>query len=349
MSDNAIEIRDATLAFPMRQKRNSIFKLSKKKSISTSKKGNNHTKQNTIVDFGSTPITWPVVENAEIYRFLLRNYTIGEIVLKPELYGNKYLLDWKDREKDNEYWYRIQYKMDDDEWRDLEPYKKLVQPEPREIVIEESTRKKSKKFFRAIDSLSLNVKRGEIVGIIGKNGCGKSTLMRMIGGIYSPDSGYVRTFGKVTLLIGLGVGFENQMTGRENIMLTGSIYGMKKETLKDLLPNIIEYSGINPDFIDQPLRTYSSGMRSRLGFSIVSFMEPEILLLDEVMSAGDYDFKKKSQKRIMEMVNSNSTAVIVSHDPGLLSRICDKVYAMNDGKIVSDGDIGTAISIYESS
>jgi ABC-type polysaccharide/polyol phosphate transport system ATPase subunit len=194
------------------------------------------------------------------------------------------------------------------------------------------------RWFRALDGLNLHVSPGEVVGIIGPNGGGKSTLLRVIAGIYAPDEGRVLTRGRVTLLSGVGTGFQRDLTGRENIHLTGSIHGFE----------VITFAGIG-DFIDQPLRTYSSGMRARLGFSIISHMEPDILLLDEVMSVGDHDFKTRSRKRIEEMVQGDATVVIVSHSVSLLRQQCDRVHCLVDGKLVTDGDKEAAFECYHRS
>ena len=165
----------------------------------------------------------------------------------------------------------------------------------REIVTGR-VKKKSTRLFRALEKISLDVKKGEVVGLMGANGSGKSTLLRVIAGIYAPDEGSVRVRGRVTLLAGIGTGFQLDLTGRENIMLTGSIYGYSKMEISKMEEEIIEFSGIR-EFIDQPIRTYSAGMRARLGFAIVSNLEPDILLLDEVMSVGDTDFRQKSRNK----------------------------------------------------
>jgi ABC-type polysaccharide/polyol phosphate transport system ATPase subunit len=202
-------------------------------------------------------------------------------------------------------------------------------------------------WHRALDGLDLTVNRGEVVGIIGPNGSGKSTLLRVIGGIYAPDEGTVRTRGRITLLAGVGTGFNRELTGRENIMLTGSIFGFDYKQMTEMSPSIIDFSGIG-DFIDEPLRTYSSGMRARLGFSIVSHMEPNILLLDEVMSVGDHDFRKRSRARIEEMVRGDATVVIVSHSANLLRDICDRIFYLENGRFETDGDKESAIEQYQS-
>jgi len=203
------------------------------------------------------------------------------------------------------------------------------------------------RWYRALNRVDLQVNRGEVIGIIGPNGSGKSTMLRMIGGIYAPDEGTVRTRGRVTLLAGIGTGFQQDLTGLENIMLTGSIFGFDEKALKELTPDIIEFSGIG-DFIDYPIRTYSSGMRARLGFSIVSHMEPDILLLDEVMSVGDHDFRQRSRERIEEMVRGDATVVIVSHSVSILDGLCDRVFGLSDGQLVTDGDKEEAFAFYRS-
>ena len=207
-------------------------------------------------------------------------------------------------------------------------------------------KEKSSKYFRATDNISLGIKRGEVFGIIGPNGAGKSTILKIMAGIYAPDKGSLSVKGQVSLLAGLGAGFQRNMTGQENIFLSGSIYGMSKLELTELMPSIVEYAGIG-DFIDQPLRTYSSGMRARLAFSLTSHISPEILLIDEVLSVGDSSFKEKSMSRIMEMVKGDATVVMVSHNAEVLREICDRVVCLNNGKIdtISD-DINEVILRY---
>ncbi len=201
-------------------------------------------------------------------------------------------------------------------------------------------------WHRAVNNLDLTVKRGEVVGILGPNGSGKSTLLRVIAGIYAPDEGTVRTRGRITLLAGVSAGFNRELTGSENIMLMGSIFGFSNQEMIDMSPSIIAFSGIE-EFINEPLRTYSSGMRARLGFSIVSHMEPNILLLDEVMSVGDHDFRKRSRTRIEEMVRGHATVVIVTHSPALIRDLCDSAYCLDKGRFVTDGEVEDAIERYQ--
>ena len=200
-------------------------------------------------------------------------------------------------------------------------------------------------WHRAINEVELSIKSGEVIGLMGPNGSGKSTLLRVIAGIYAPDEGIVRTRGRVTLLSGVGTGFNKDLTGRENIMLTGSIYGFSSQQMREMSPSIIEFSGIG-DFIDEPLRAYSSGMRARLGFSIVSHMDPDILLLDEVMSVGDYDFRQRSRARIEEMVKGHATVVIVSHSRVLIRELCDRAYCIEKGRFTTNGNIKDTIEKY---
>lgn len=216
----------------------------------------------------------------------------------------------------------------------------------REIVTGR-VKKKSTRLFRALEKISLDVKKGEVVGLMGANGSGKSTLLRVIAGIYAPDEGSVQVRGRVTLLAGIGTGFQLDLTGRENIMLTGSIYGYSKMEISKMEEEIIEFSGIG-EFIDQPIRTYSAGMRARLGFAIVSNLEPDILLLDEVMSVGDTDFRQKSRNKIEQLIKGDATVVIVSHSKSIIKSMCDRVFAIEDGKIITDGSIETALEYYES-
>ncbi len=217
-----------------------------------------------------------------------------------------------------------------------------------EFITGRFRRKKSKeKSFRAVNKVNLEINKGEVIGLIGPNGSGKSTLLRIISGIYAPDEGVLTVRGKTTLLAGVGTGFQGDLTGRENIMLSGSIHGFRQDEVKKLEEDIIEFSGIR-DFIDDPIRTYSAGMRARLGFAIISNLEPDILLLDEVMSVGDHEFKKKSRARIEELIKGDATVVIVSHTKSIIKSLCSKVYAISNGKIVTDGDIESAFEFYES-
>ena len=202
------------------------------------------------------------------------------------------------------------------------------------------------KYFRALDNVSLQIPRGEVFGIIGPNGAGKSTILRIMAAIYAPDKGRVKINGRVVLLAGLGAGFQRNLTGRENIRLSASIYGLKKGEVTELEDSIIGYAGIGL-FIEKPLRTYSSGMKSRLAFSIASHLEPEILLIDEVLAVGDSAFREKSKRRIMNMVKGDTTVILVSHSEGTLRDLCDRAACFSEGKIdVVSEDINHVIERY---
>jgi len=209
--------------------------------------------------------------------------------------------------------------------------------------------KKSKSSdFLALDKVGFSVNKGEVLGIIGRNGCGKSTLLRIIAGIFTPDEGQCKSSGKISLLAGLGTGFTGHLTGRQNAFLYGSILGNDEKIMKGLMPEIITFSELE-SFIDEPLRTYSAGMKARLGLAVASALNPEILLIDEVLGVGDPVFKEKSKAKILDMVAGAGTVVLVSHSFGLMTSICDRVIHMSEGKICFDGNPKEAIeSYYES-
>lgn len=219
---------------------------------------------------------------------------------------------------------------------------------PKKKSISQILRRSVTSSFLALDNVSLSVERGEVVGIIGRNGCGKSTLLRIIAGIFSPDQGYCRSAGKISLLAGLGTGFTGHLTGRENAFLYGSILGHEQTVMKELMEEIISFSELE-SFIDEPLRTYSAGMKARLGLAVASALNPEILLIDEVLGVGDPVFKEKSKKKILDMVSEAGTVVIVSHSFGLMTSICDRVIHMSDGKIKFVGQPKEAIASYYAS
>ncbi len=204
-----------------------------------------------------------------------------------------------------------------------------------------------KTHLRALDKVDLRIQQGEILGIIGPNGAGKSTILRVIAGVYSPDGGIVKTRGKCVLLAGIGTGFQSNLTGRENIRLNGSIMGLSDNEIIERIDKIIEFSEI-PDFIDQPIRTYSMGMKARLGFAIAAHLEPEILLIDEVMAVGDAAFQKKCNDRIQEMVSGDTTLIIVSHNMSTVKSFCDRAICIHEGIIHTSGEgVDNAIQAYQ--
>ena len=191
--------------------------------------------------------------------------------------------------------------------------------------------------FVAVKGISFYVREGEILGIIGKNGCGKSTTLNALAGIFSPDSGTIDLHGHSISLLSIGVGFQREMTGRENITLSGMLLGFSEEQVKEKEAEIVEFAELG-DFIDMPVRTYSSGMYSKLAFSITAILETDIMLIDEVLSVGDQKFKKKSYEKMKSLIsNRERTVVIVSHSLDTIADLCDKVMWMHEGKLIEIG------------
>lgn len=202
-------------------------------------------------------------------------------------------------------------------------------------------------YFTAIKGISFDVPKGQILGIIGTNGSGKSTLLRTIAGIYCPDQGSVDIFDNTISLLALGVGFQKKLSGRENILLSGMLLGFSEEYVNSKMDEIIEFADIG-DFIDRPVDTYSSGMYSKLAFSITSTLETDILLVDEVLSVGDSRFKKKSYQRMRELIeDKNRTVVIVSHSMKALVELCNNILWIDQGEIVMYGPAQDVIEVYE--
>ncbi|HHU84633.1 MAG TPA: ABC transporter ATP-binding protein [Clostridiales bacterium] len=208
-------------------------------------------------------------------------------------------------------------------------------------------KEKKVKKFDAIKGISLTIKKGQIVGLIGKNGSGKSTLLRAVANIFKADAGTIDTCGNTVQLMSIGVGFQNDLSGRENIYLSGMLLGYTKEYINEQLDNIIEFSELG-DFIDQPVRTYSSGMYSKLAFSITSTLESDIILVDEVLSVGDVNFRKKSYARLKEMINQeDKTVLIVSHNSNTIRELCSHAVWLNDGILKMTGEVNEVVDAYE--
>ena len=202
---------------------------------------------------------------------------------------------------------------------------------------------------RAVNNVSFSIKRGEAVAIFGKNGAGKSTILKMITGVTFPTSGEINVKGRVSALLELTSGFDTEFTGRENIYLKGRILGLKEEEIKKLEPSIVEFAELE-EYIDQPVRTYSSGMKARLGFSVNVNIEPEILIVDEALSVGDESFKKKCTKKINEIIEKdNVTLLFVTHSTGVAKEFCTRGIVMKKGKLVCDTNIDEAIEKYKES
>ena len=200
--------------------------------------------------------------------------------------------------------------------------------------------------FWALQNVSFTLNKGDRLGILGLNGAGKSTLLKVIAGVYKPTAGTVKKYGKIAPMLELGAGFDPQYTGRENIFLYGAVLGFSKEFLKSKYDEIVAFSELEK-FIDVPLKNYSSGMRARLGFSIATIVEPEILILDEVLSVGDAKFRKKSEARIMSMFDKGVTVLFVSHSLEQVKRLCNKAIILEHGKLVASGEVEEVAKIYE--
>lgn len=203
------------------------------------------------------------------------------------------------------------------------------------------------KIFKAVKGVSFEVPKGQILGICGKNGSGKSTLLRAISGIFSPDSGSINLHGNSISLLSIGVGFQKQLTGYENIFLSGMLLGYSKEQIEAKIDDIIEFSDLG-DFIYRPVRSYSSGMHSKLAFSITAILETDIMLIDEVLSVGDIHFKEKSYNKMKELIsNEDRTVVIVSHNSNTIKELCNKVIWLHEGLIKDQGDPKVIMDKYE--
>ena len=199
--------------------------------------------------------------------------------------------------------------------------------------------------FWALSDINLTVRRGESLGVIGPNGSGKSTLLRIMARIAPPTQGRVTVRGRISALLELGAGFHPQISGRENAILNAVLLGLSLKETREVLPEIIEFSELG-DFIDQPMRTYSSGMYVRLGFAVAVHTQPEILLVDEVLAVGDVEFQRKCLSHIEKLRAKNVTIVFVSHDLMTVARFCDRVILMDHGRISFEGDAGAVIHEY---
>lgn len=205
---------------------------------------------------------------------------------------------------------------------------------------------KKKKTFWALKNITLDVYKGEVLGVLGRNGAGKSTLLSLLSGIISQNKGtVVQKVSKVSLL-SLQTGFIQYLSGRKNIILSGMFLGLRKKELEDKMDEIIEFSELH-NFIDQPVSTYSSGMKARLGFATAIHMDPDILLIDETLGVGDRAFKEKSSAYMKNKIkNSETTAILVSHSENLIREVCDRACVISDGEICYEGDVEKAIETH---
>jgi len=200
--------------------------------------------------------------------------------------------------------------------------------------------------FWALKGITFEIKKGEVIGIIGHNGAGKSTLLKVISGILKPTTGTVKISGSIVPLLELGSGFDMNLTGRENIFLNGAILGYSKDFLNEKYDEIVEFSELGK-FIDMPIRNYSSGMLSRLAFSIATVVNPEILIVDEILAVGDEDFQRKSRARMMELMSGGTTVLFVSHGLEQIREICNRVIWLEHGEIKAIGETQTVCDMYQ--
>lgn len=220
-----------------------------------------------------------------------------------------------------------------------DPYMKIGQPNIHSV-------KSDTGFVWALQDISFNVNQGDVVGIIGKNGSGKSTLLKILSRITAPTKGEIRTKGRIASLLEVGTGFHDDLTGRENIYMNGAILGMTKQEINSKLDEIVDFSGIEK-YIDTPVKRYSSGMKVRLGFAVAAFLEPEILLVDEVLAVGDAEFQKKAIGKMQSVsTDEGRTVLFVSHNMNSMLQLCNRGIILNEGQCIFDGNVVDAVNQY---
>jgi ABC-type polysaccharide/polyol phosphate transport system ATPase subunit len=226
-------------------------------------------------------------------------------------------------------------------------YRTSLEKKPtfKSTVVRLGRRERTVREIEAVKDVSLQVRRGSVVGILGANGAGKSTLVRTMAGILPPTSGRVEVQGRVSTLLALGVGFDKDLTGRQNVRLGGLASGLTREQLESKYEDIVAFAELE-DFMDMPMRTYSSGMYGRLGFSVAVTMEPDILIIDEALSVGDARFRKKSAARMKELCGGGRTIVLVSHALGTIQELCDWSVWMHKGELQMQGEPQEVIDAY---
>ena len=208
------------------------------------------------------------------------------------------------------------------------------------------SKKKEKNEFWALSDINFEVKKGQVIGFIGNNGAGKSTLLKIIAGVMKPTKGNVEIYGNICPMIELGAGFDMDLTARENIYLNGAVLGYSKNFIKEKFDEIVDFSELK-DFLDVPVRNFSSGMVARLAFSIATVVDPEILIVDEILSVGDLAFQQKSEKKMKELINGGTTVLFVSHSINQIKELCDKVIWLQKGKIFKMGNSEEICTEYE--
>ena len=219
-------------------------------------------------------------------------------------------------------------------------------PTLKSTVLKLGRRQKVVREIKALKDVSFEVPEGQVLGVVGANGAGKSTLMRTVAGILPPNSGRVEVHGRVSTLLALGVGFNRKMTGRQNVVLGGLAAGLTREQLAAKYEEIVAFAELE-EFMDMPMRTYSSGMYGRLAFAVAVTMEPEILLIDEALSVGDARFRKKSFRKMRELCSQDRTILLVSHALGSIKQLCDEVVWMHEGELRMHGEPDEVVEAYE--
>ena len=215
----------------------------------------------------------------------------------------------------------------------------------KEYLVQTMRGKMKYEEFWALRDVSFDIQKGEVVGIIGKNGAGKSTLLKIISGILKPTSGTVEVHGNIVPMLELGSGFDHDLTGRENVFLNGAILGYSEEFLKARYDEIVEFSELGK-FIDVPLRNYSSGMLMRLAFSVATVVDPDVLIVDEILAVGDADFQAKSKARMLELMGGGTTVLFVSHSIDQIREMCDRVIWLEHGQMKMLGETDTVCDQY---
>lgn len=215
----------------------------------------------------------------------------------------------------------------------------------KEFVVAILTKRLKYDDFMALENVDFKVKKGEVIGVIGRNGSGKSTLLKLISGILKPTSGSIVRNARIVPMLELGSGFDFELTGRENIFLNGSILGYTEEFLKDKYEDIVAFSELGK-FIDVPIRNYSSGMMMRLAFSIATVVNPEILIVDEILAVGDANFQEKSKQRMLELMGGGTTVLFVSHSLEQIRELCTRVIWLENGKVKMEGETQAICDLY---
>ena len=209
-----------------------------------------------------------------------------------------------------------------------------------------SRKKKEKNEFWALSDVNFEVKKGEVVGFVGSNGAGKSTLLKVIAGVMNPTSGNIEVYGNICPMIELGAGFDMELTARENIFLNGAVMGYSKEFIEAKFDEIVEFSELK-DFLDVPVRNFSSGMVARLAFSIATIVDPEILIVDEILSVGDIAFQQKSENKMRSMIGGGTTVLFVSHSVEQIKNLCDRAVWLDHGHVKMIGDAKEVCEAYK--